>query len=141
MSEPYRVVVPVAGAAWLSSNQRLHWARRHEVVRAWRHTAAWCARASGVPSLGPTRVVAVLQMTGRRRSRIDPGNYTATAKPAVDGLVDVGIWPDDSSDWVTGPDMRLGGPVHCRDDEALVLELYGAPCCAAADCHHQAPTG
>lgn len=37
-----------------------------------------------------------------------PGTSTPTAKAIVDGLVDAGVIPDDSNEWVTGPDMRAG---------------------------------
>lgn len=122
---------------WLSANQRLHWSTRANLTGTWRRAASWCARAAKVPALGPSLVVAELQMVPRRRVRIDPANYAPTAKAAVDGLVDAGIWPDDSSGWVTGPDMRLGPAVKDPAAEALVLLLWGAPCCFDADNHHQ----
>lgn len=122
---------------WMSANQRLHWASRSNLTAAWRHAAGWNARHTKVPALGPTLVVAELHMVPRRRVRIDPANYAPTAKACVDGLVDAGIWPDDSSGWVTGPDMRLGPPVKDPAGEALVLLLWGAPCCFDANNHHQ----
>ena len=43
-----------------------------------------------------------------RAGRWDAGNLYPTAKAIVDGLVDAGVIPDDSNEWVTGPDMRAG---------------------------------
>lgn len=132
----WRIVIP-RPADWMNKNKRrkTHWSVDAQQTASWRTAAAWAAKAAKVPALGPSRVIGQLLMTPRRRSRIDPSNYSLTAAAAVDGLVDAGIWPDDSSDWVTGPDMRLGPPVT---DEALVLHIWGQRCCAAADCHHKA---
>lgn len=135
MEPDYTVRVPSSG--WLNANQRQHWTARSDLTAAWRRAAAWCARSARVPSLGQSRVVAELCMVPRRRVRIDPANYAPTAKAAVDGLVDAGIWPDDSSGWVIGPDMRLGPAAKTASEEALVLHIYGQPCCDGADHHHQ----
>lgn len=146
MTEPdFTVRVPVVWdhgkPMWLNANQRMHWARRADFTASWRMQTGWRAREAKVPALGPSRVVAELHMVPRRRVRIDPANYAPTAKAAVDGLVDAGIWPDDSSGWVTGPDMRLGPPVKLPGEEALVLHIYGQPCCDAADHHHDPAAG
>lgn len=34
-------------------------------------------------------------------------HYFATVKPIVDGLVDAGLWPDDTPEWVTTTEPRL----------------------------------
>jgi len=121
----------------------IHWTQRHRWTSAWRKAAGWAAAANSrfVPSLGPSRVIAELWMRPRRRSRIDPTNYSVTAKPIVDGLVDARIWPDDSSGWVTGPDMRLGPPVRTPHPEAVLLLIWGTPCCRDACCHHHRQEG
>src|SRR5690554_444740 len=135
--EPYTIVIPATGE-WLNANRRrnMHWSKDRELTGLWRTAAGWAAKASDVPALGPTRVVAQLRVVARRRSRIDPANYAPTAKACVDGLVDAGIWPDDSADWVEGPDMRLGETAAKPADEALVLLLYGQPCCDGAHTRH-----
>lgn len=124
---------------WINANnrRRTHWSKDRALTAAWRERAGWCAKQARIPALGLTRVVAELHMVPRRRVRIDPANYAPTAKAAVDGLVDAGIWPDDSSGWVVGPDMRLGPPVKLIELEALVLHLFGQPCCELAECHHR----
>jgi len=135
--EPYTITVPATGD-WLNANRRrnMHWTKDRYLTALWREAAGWAAKASDVPALGPTRVVAQLRVVARRRSRIDPANYAPTAKACVDGLVDAGIWPDDSADWVEGPDMRLGETAAKPADEALVLLLYGQPCCDGAHTRH-----
>jgi hypothetical protein len=136
--------ITIPASPWLSANQRQHWTVRADLTAAWRQAAGWAAKASGTPALGLSRVVAELHMVPRRRVRIDPANYAPTAKACVDGLVDAGIWPDDSSGWVVGPDMRLGPPVKTAADEVLRLLIWGRSCCEAAGRHHQheeAPRG
>jgi hypothetical protein len=44
-------------------------------------------------------------VTDRRRR--DPHNYFATVKPIIDGLVDAGLWPDDTPAWVTTTEPAL----------------------------------
>jgi len=140
----YGLWIPLpAEAEWMSANRRIHWTQRHRWTSAWRKAAGWAAAANSrfIPSLGPSRVIAELWMRPRRRSRIDPTNYSVTAKPIIDGLVDAQIWPDDSSDWVTGPDMRLGPPVKTPHPEGVLLLIWGTQCCRNACCHHHRQEG
>lgn len=121
----YTLTIPTP-TDWISSNKRIHWRVKADLTAVWLAAAGWYAKAAKIPPLGPSRVVAELHMHAKRRIRIDPGNYSDTAKPCLDAMVKVGkVWPDDSSKWVTGPDMRLGPPV-LRDREALVLLIWGA---------------
>ena len=88
---------------WLNSNQRLH-----RLVHA-KRTAAWRAAgkaAAEVPFDVPVRIVCTVHKT--RAGRWDAGNLYPTAKAIVDGLVDAGVIPDDSNEYVIGPDMRAG---------------------------------
>ncbi len=112
---------------WISSNKRIHWRVKADLTAVWLDAAGWYVKAAKIPALGPSRVVAELHMHAKRRVRVDPANYSDTAKPCIDAMVKVGrIWPDDSSAWVVGPDMRLGPPV-LRDREALVLLIWSTP--------------
>lgn len=38
--------------------------------------------------------------------RADPGNLSHTIKPIIDGLTQAGLWPDDDSQHLIGPDYR-----------------------------------
>ena len=89
-------------------NQRWHWAKQARVTRHWRDTAAWAATVAtrGTPlPLGPSTIRTTIAVYGRRRR--DPANYTPTVKACVDGLVDAGLWPDDTPDWVETIEPRL----------------------------------
>jgi crossover junction endodeoxyribonuclease RusA len=102
----------------LSMNDRHHWSVRARLARDWRlaaQVAARNARNSGQfigqvgyifhPPLPPSVISIVLPVRDSRRR--DPHNYFATVKPCVDGLVDAGLWPDDTPEWVTTTEPTL----------------------------------
>lgn len=113
----HRLVLPAAGA-WITANQRHHWRRTAALVKIWRGRASWEAKRLGVPTLVAARVIAELQFRDRRRR--DPANWAPTAKAALDGLVDAGVFADDDATRVVGPDMRLG---ETAKEPALILHL------------------
>ena len=91
-------------APLLTLNARLHWAAKAPITRVWRnaaHIAAVAASRGHGPAaraIAPGIVRCTFEVSGARRR--DPHNYVATVKPIVDGLVDAGLWPDDTPDWV-----------------------------------------
>lgn len=90
-------------------NGRDHWAVRARQTRDIRTAAALLARQARIPSLARARVVGVLHgHDGRRR---DPHNWILSLKPAIDGLVDAGVLPDDDSEHLISVAMVLGEPV------------------------------
>ena len=98
-----------APAGLLNLNDRLHWAARSRAAREWRTAAFYGAKRAGVSGLGYSSVSVELPVRDRRTR--DPHNFVSTVKPLVDGLVDAGVWPDDSSEWVTvaEPVLVVGG--------------------------------
>ena len=98
------VTVP-APCDWINSNQRLHRMVKAKRTATWRAAAKDAAADAGSFD-GPVRIIATVHKT--RGGRWDAGNLYPTAKAIVDGLVDAGVIPDDSNEWVTGPDMRAG---------------------------------
>ena len=97
-----------APAPWLNANGRTDRRRQTPDRRAWRDAAHVYARQAKLPQLGKAHILAELHFTDRRRR--DPHNYFPTVKACVDGLVDYGLLPDDSSQFLVGPDIRLGTP-------------------------------
>lgn len=93
----------------LSLNDRLHWAPQRQRARAWRLTAyATATELRQYPHrlpLAPSIVTVHLPVPDRRRR--DPHNYFPTVKPVIDGLVDAGLWPDDTPEWVTTTEPHL----------------------------------
>ena len=95
--------------AWINSNDRYgHWAVRAEKTRAWRLIARIAAQNAGLPQgLERAHITCTVHKTTNRS--YDAGNLSPTAKAIVDGLVtDYGLLPDDSNEYLTGPDMRPG---------------------------------
>lgn len=86
----------------LNLNDRDHWAVKARKVATWRSTAHWAACELLGPlsrrRQPPSFVMLTLPVPDKRRR--DPANYWC-GKPAVDGLVDAGLWPDDTPEYVT----------------------------------------
>ena len=109
---------------WLNSNQRLHRMVSAARVRSWREEAHAAAALSDAwaPFEAPVHIVCTIHKT--RAGRWDAGNLYPTAKAIVDGLVDAGVIPDDSNEWVTGPDMRAG---EKRPEPCVVVRVEAIP--------------
>lgn len=123
MSQSWTLTIP-APAPWLNANQRTDLRRQTPDRRAWRDAAHTLAKAAKLPALQAAYILAILQFTDKRRR--DPHNYYPTIKAVVDGLVDYGLLPDDSSKYLAGPDVRLGEPLRSaavRRADRLVLTI------------------
>jgi crossover junction endodeoxyribonuclease RusA len=110
------ITFPRPAPLW-SINKPLHHMARARLTKAWRngtvlHTWSWrnshrteWNRLKGRPC---TVHVTLGFDTDRRR---DPHNYTGTVvKAVIDGLVDAGLWPDDTPEWVTVTEPALEVP-------------------------------
>lgn len=84
----------------LTHNDRMHWRRRADAVKTIRGQVAAHARNPRIPAAEHI-TVQLHYAPGDRRSVTDAPNLTATSKPAIDGLVDAGIVPDDTDKHVT----------------------------------------
>lgn len=103
MSEPlvFEVFIDlVKGKPPLNANDRMHWRQKAALTKAVRETTAWRVKAEGCPPAAHL-TVRLHYAPGDRRKRRDPANLCATSKPAIDGLVDAGLVPDDTPEWVT----------------------------------------
>jgi crossover junction endodeoxyribonuclease RusA len=88
-----------APAPPLNLNSREHWAPRARKTKAWRTAACLAARAAKVGPQGPAAVRVTIPFS--RGARRDPHNFVPTVKAVIDGLVDAGLWPDDTPAFVT----------------------------------------
>lgn len=119
--QTWTLTIP-APAPWLNANQRTDLRRQTPDRRAWRDAAHTWAMKDRLPKLRHARIVAELHFRDNRRR--DPHNYYPTIKAVVDGLVDYGLLPDDSSQYLIGPDLRMGEPLaNGRPWGALDLEI------------------
>ena len=96
----------------LSSNARLHWARKARATAHLRTRAAMAYRLAGSPQMTAARCVVTIAYPVKRARGVH--NLMATAKPIVDGFTHPfpgvrGLLPDDDDGHLTGPDLRHGG--------------------------------
>lgn len=116
----WQVTIP-APAPWLSANQRRDLRRQTPDRRAWRTAGQAHAHRVHLPKLQHVHVVAELRFADNRRR--DPHNYYPTLKALIDGLVDYGLVPDDSHQFLVGPDVRYGPVVAGRGLGEVVLTI------------------
>ena len=105
---------------WLSSNQRLHWSSKAKRV-AWLRAQAL---QSGLPIAQytwPMRIVAHIGYASNAKA--DPNNAAPTTKALIDGLVEAGMFIDDSHEWVLGPDHRRDTEKAPRGFHTVRLEI------------------
>ncbi len=100
--------VPLAGNEPLSLNDRVHRNRRATQVAQWRSDTAYSVRSARVPALDRVQVVLrAWPPTARTR---DEDNLVASLKPAIDGLRDARVIPDDSPEYVASSLVWLEPP-------------------------------
>lgn len=83
----------------MTHNDRLHWRAHATKVRKIRQAVHLRAREQNIPAAAHLTVTLHYRTGGR--SVTDPPNLTATSKPAIDGLIDAGLVPDDTPNHVT----------------------------------------
>ncbi|MEU0857514.1 hypothetical protein ABZ352_19025 [Streptomyces griseofuscus] len=100
-------VIDLPDMELINANDRGHWSRRQRLTASIREAASALARAERIPRLTRARVVYVVKPKARTRV-FDPSNWSLSAKAAVDGLQDAGVFEDDNAAVVTGVDPRAG---------------------------------
>jgi crossover junction endodeoxyribonuclease RusA len=78
----------------LSPNSRCHWRAKAEAVKAYRTAAVIAAYGKGKPRWDAATVQCRFFFRDKRRR--DGDNLLASTKPIWDGLVDAGVFSDDS---------------------------------------------
>lgn len=92
---------------------------RADHVREWREAFAWIARQQRVPKMRWVRVT--VQPYQKRGKLQDVAACLPSAKAAIDGIVDAGVLPDDSGEYV-----RMVTFLPCvRGEDQLVIMLQG----------------
>lgn len=110
-------------APTLNMNDRKHWAAKAKAAAAWREAAGWAAHDAANNGLQRNQPFSVVQLVIPVRSlkvRRDPSNWYPTVKAVVDGLVDAGVFADDSSKHLATvePEFKQGGYVEVHIKEA-----------------------
>lgn len=99
MSQVYSIEIPYLPQRELSPNWRGHWAEKYKAAQQLKQDAYVAAKFSLIPVFKKATITFKFIVPDRRRR--DPDNFLASMKPAVDGLVAAGIFPDDSSEVVS----------------------------------------
>ena len=102
---------------WSTNDERnLNKFKRNALVQSWKSdtAAAWLTVDRSEKDRYPKEdewfapSVVRLHIGFKQRRRRDPHNYCGTVlKSVVDGLVGVGLWPDDTPDWVGHRESNL----------------------------------
>ena len=98
------LVLDIAKSDWHTPNDRGQWYIFAPKVKRNRAAAKKAAIESGLGAFTVAHVTAHIGYP--RRGIADPGNACDVVKAILDGLTDAGIWPDDDSRHVIGPDYR-----------------------------------
>ena len=99
-------------------NERLHWSATAGLKSSWRMAGSVYGRKARLDAKMPRPAFddgaqVQVRLPFRTERRRDAHNYTGTVvKAVVDGLVDAGLFPDDSSGYVTvmDPILDVEGP-------------------------------
>lgn len=95
----------------LTANQRMHWAKRARITRKVRADMAWRLKAVGLRrkplEKGQKLRVQLVYIPGTNRRR-DTDNLWPTLKAICDGIVDAGLVPDDTPEWMEKPEPKIG---------------------------------
>lgn len=94
----------------VSANDRMHWSKKARLTKQVRKVSA--AECAHIPALGRCRVQLVWLVTDNRRR--DADNPVPTFKAMCDGLVDAGVVPDDTPEF-----MEKLMPIISRVDKAF----------------------
>jgi len=109
----------------LSANDRRHYMARADVVAQVRYTAGWVVKGARIPPCSRV-TVGLVYVPSNRRKRDGGENYADTLKAAIDGVVDAGVVPDDTPEYVVRL-MPVVAPVD-RDNHGVFLTLEVPPC-------------
>lgn len=105
--------IPLSGVQFseniVSMNDREHFRASAPKKKFWRTLGMVAARGGGRPQLGSGRVVVYFRLPkpGRGvRTVKEVANLQPIVKALIDGLVDAGMFKDDSDEFVWGQDAR-----------------------------------
>lgn len=117
------VTIPIPSERWLSSNQRIHRMDAAGRTRDIRLIAKHYAR-----ELEPMDAAIITVAVGYPTAReADAPNSWPSAKAAIDGLVDAGILPDDSTRYVPEHRFTRHPDKTPRGQYALTITLEPLP--------------
>jgi crossover junction endodeoxyribonuclease RusA len=99
----------------------MHWAERRRYLNDWRLALriAYTKASEHIQGLPHTPISIAFEFTFPRNGRRDPHNYYATIKPLIDELVQCGLVPDDTAEWVSTSEPVL----RISDDNLCIVRI------------------
>ena len=93
----------------LNANQHMHWAAKARLTASIRARATVASRQAGSPQMCRAHCTVHVSYPDRRTRDIH--NWMPTVKASLDGFIHPargvrGLLPDDSDDYLAGPDLR-----------------------------------
>ena len=102
----------------LNMNDRMHWAKKAKITKSIRQEVYIRAKAA---RLRPCKHLTVrFFYRPRDKRRRDPANCISSQKPIVDGLVQAGLVPDDTAEYVTETIPTLVEPIKGQPGKGWV---------------------
>jgi len=112
----------IPNSSWLSSNMRFrHWTQEHKRKKALRTMGTTEGRKSGLRFERPVRVIAHIGYA--TNAVADAGNAAPALKALIDGMTIAGVWRDDDSKHLIGPDYRRDETKAPRGFHTVRLEI------------------
>jgi crossover junction endodeoxyribonuclease RusA len=110
------ITFPTPWEPWSINMERTkHWSWRAKRAKDFRLCAMVAARDLSIGMQPPSTVEVELPFDRASNNR-DPSNFFPAVKAMVDGLVDAGLWADDTGEYVSiaEPVLKKGGLVVIR---------------------------
>lgn len=120
----YRLRMPWTRPPLSANGGRGHHMAHAKLVAEVRLTAGWVVKAARIPACERV-TVGLVYVPATRRRRDGGENYADTLKAVIDGVVDAGVVPDDTPEYVIRL-MPVVAPVD-RDNHGVFLTLEVAP--------------
>jgi hypothetical protein len=120
-SETWRIELP-AGTTLLTANgmrKQGHWSKYYTTIADLRKTTRMLAAEAGIPHLLKAKIKVTYHPPDNRRR--DPHNWWPSVKAGIDGIVDAGVLPDDSRQYLTSVELTGGENVKLGQ---LVFDIY-----------------
>jgi crossover junction endodeoxyribonuclease RusA len=120
----YPWIVELHGERPWTSNaeRRWHHMERARRVKDMRESFGWMAKAQGFPKFKTVHITAT-PLAKNRKNMMDVGACFPAVKAAIDGLVDVGVLPDDDPRYVQSLKFNA---TEVADVDGLRLEIVEA---------------
>lgn len=120
----YEIRLPFEAPPVTANQNWKHWAPKAQAIKSIRKAASALARAHKVPR--STHITVTLTWHPKDRRRRDADNPWPTLKAACDGLVDAGIVPDDTPEYMTKHTPVIGTPNPKDPHLVLTIETQEA---------------